>query len=329
MQELSLVTGASGLLGNNLVRVLLSHGEKVRCGVRNLTFLEPFADLDCEVVYADILDKESLLSAMRGVDTLYHAAAIFKHWSENPQKEIIQANLDGTQNILEAAAECGIKKVVYVSSMAALDRSKVPMDETGWGEDFPNPYYRAKNDSEKLAWELAAQLGLWMVTVLPSGIIGPYTYGHLSATNSLLNMIVKNRLPFNPNYSFNFVHAQDVARGMILAAQKGKSGERYILATEPSISTTRVMEIAETLFPGTKNPPILPKALQLILATMSAGISSVTHNPPALIAGNIRHFYMADETMNISKARNALGYEPMPPEKAIRETLLHLATQNF
>ncbi len=144
MKTISLVTGANGLLGNTLVRELINLGENVRASVRDIHNKKPFEGLDCEVVYADILDKKSLIEAMQGVGILYHVAAVFKHWSEDPEKEIIEANLTGTRNVLEAAAESGVKKVVYVSSMAALDRTKTPMNEKSWGTTFPNPYTKQR-----------------------------------------------------------------------------------------------------------------------------------------------------------------------------------------
>nr|WP_314463655.1 NAD-dependent epimerase/dehydratase family protein [uncultured Clostridium sp.] len=221
------------------------------------------------------------------------------------------------RNVLEAAAECGVKKVVYVSSMAALDRTKIPMDEDSWGTEFPNPYYKAKNDAEKSAWEIAEELNLWMVAILPSRIIGTNTYGHLSATNALLNTIVKNRLPFDPNFSFNFVHAKDVAKGMILAAQKGKNGERYILATEPSISTTKIINMARDLLINIKELDIIAKEELIRIAMEMEEESRMTHKPPLLLVGNVMDFYEAD------------GYNPLSPEQAIKEVLLHFSKENF
>ena len=100
MTKLNLVTGANGHLGNNLVRALLERGETVRASVRNPKDTLPFEGLDCEIVQADLMDKDSLTRALEGVDTLYQVAAVFKHWARDPQKEIIEPNLQGTRNIL-------------------------------------------------------------------------------------------------------------------------------------------------------------------------------------------------------------------------------------
>ena len=167
-KEIVLVTGANGHLGNNLVRELLNGGRNVRASVRDTNNKKPFESLDCELVYADMLDKKSLLIAFKNVDVLYHVAAVFKHWAKNPEKEILEANLKGTKNVLEAAAECGINKIIYVSSIASLDFSQKIIDETSWGKEFPNMYFKSKNESEKLAWKLADKLSLNMISVLPS-----------------------------------------------------------------------------------------------------------------------------------------------------------------
>ena len=159
MTKINLVTGANGHLGNNLVRALLARGETVRASVRNPENTTPFEGLDCEIVQADLMDKDSLLRALNGVDTLYQVAAVFKHWAPDPQKEIIEPNLQGTRNVLEAAAEQGVRRVVYVSSEVTLEHNASPVNESTWRTEFHNnPYVKSKTESEQLAWQLAEQL---------------------------------------------------------------------------------------------------------------------------------------------------------------------------
>ncbi len=138
MTQLNLVTGANGHFGNNLVRALLKEGKKVRGSVRDVNNREPFEDLDVEIVNAELMNKASLSNAMKGVHTLYHCAAVFKHWARNPDEEILQVNMEGTQNVLEAAAEQKIKRIVFVSSIIALDYRCPPMDESTWNINFSN-----------------------------------------------------------------------------------------------------------------------------------------------------------------------------------------------
>ncbi|MHB1280766.1 MAG: NAD-dependent epimerase/dehydratase family protein [Acidithiobacillus sp.] len=140
MQNTVLVTGANGHLGNNLVRVLLGKGEKIVAGIRNPANRAALADLECDITQIDLLDRSSLVKAMTGVSVLYQVGAVFKHWAKDPEREIYQANLQGTRNALEAAAEAGVRRIVYVSSLGALDRSRTPITETTWNPVTSNVY---------------------------------------------------------------------------------------------------------------------------------------------------------------------------------------------
>ena len=144
MNQVSFVTGANGHLGNNLVRLLLSKGEIVKAGVRDIKNTEAFAGLDCELVYAEMLDEQAMSDALKGVDILYHVAAVFKHWAKDPQSEIVQANLKGTEVVLKAAAKNGVKKIVYVSSVAAVGHNGSALDEHQWNTETQNAYYHSK-----------------------------------------------------------------------------------------------------------------------------------------------------------------------------------------
>ena len=324
-----LVTGANGHLGNCTVRELIKKGKNVRASVRDIKNTIPFKGLKCEIIYADILDKKSLLNAFKDVDVLYHVAAVFKHWAKNPQKEIYEANLKGTQNVMEAAKERGIKKIIYVSSIAALDSSLAIMDENSWGKKFPNVYFHSKNDAEILAWELADKLQLDMITVLPSGMIGPEIFSHFPPAMNLLNNIIKNKLRFDPQYGINYVHVQDVAQGMILAEEKGRIGQRYILGSEKPVNTTQVLQIAKSLYPEVKLPKKKSKRFQLFLATLMQVGSKITGKPPLLLRGNIHHYYKMNECLNIDKARSELGYNPRESHKALVETFEYLKNRSL
>ncbi|MEC4116435.1 NAD(P)H-binding protein [Myroides phaeus] len=145
MQQVALVSGGNGHLGNNLIRLLLSKGIKVRTTVRNINNTKPFEGLDCEIVYADLLDKASFVKALEGVDVFYAVAANFKLWAKNPQKEIYDNNLMGTRNVIEAAYEAGVKRIVYVSSIAALNYDQMPTKEVnGYNTNRLDTYYNSK-----------------------------------------------------------------------------------------------------------------------------------------------------------------------------------------
>ncbi len=323
-----LVTGANGHLGNNLVKELVAQGYKVRASVRNTNNTAPFKGVDCELVYADMTDKASLLKAMEGVDVLFHVAAVFKHWAMDAEAEIHEPNRRGTRNVLEAAAECHVKRVVYVSSIAALDHDVTPMNESTWSKAFPNAYYESKQESEQLAWQLAKELNIDLVTVLPSSMIGPDIYGHLTPTMSVMHSIINNQLPFDPAFNLNFVNVKDVAKGMVLAAEKGKAGNRYALATEPSISTTDLLQIAKALYPETEVPGVVPMEQLLQIAHKMEEESKTTGQAPFLLVNNVKHYYNADARIDISKARNELGYQPMAIDEVLKDTFRYLKQMN-
>ena len=242
MSNLCLVTGANGHLGNNLVRELLERGETVRAGVRDVHHVEMFKGLDCEIVYTEMQDKKAMLKALKGVDVLYHVAAVFKHWAKNLETEIIRPNVTGTEIVLEAAAEAKVKKIVYVSSVAAVGHNGEPLNESSWNNELSNAYYRSKIESEKRAWELAEKYNLWMVSILPSAMIGPFA-NRLTDTMQFLDTIRKNELPINPNFFFNFVDVRDVAKGVYTSSIEGESGNRYILANNNSSSLSEIFQV--------------------------------------------------------------------------------------
>lgn len=319
-----LVTGANGHLGNNVVRQLIAQGKHVRATVRNTNRRDAFEGLDCELVYADILDRKSLEAAFVDIDVIFHVAAVFKHWAKDAQKEIIQANNDGTRNVLEVAAKCSVTNIVYVSSISALDQREAVQDETSWGSQFPNPYFQSKCESEKLAWTLAKELKLQLISILPSAMIGPRVFDHTTPVMTLLNNIVHNRMKFDPQYGMHFIHVEDVAKGMIEAEKRELWGERIILGSQKGMLTTEVFEIAHRLFPEIHIPAKLPKRRQLLLAWFMKIGSRFSGNPPFLQAGNVHHYFQNLKELNTEKARRMLNFSPRSVETALKETLIYL-----
>lgn len=323
MSNLCLVTGANGHLGNNLVRELLKRGETVRAGVRDIHNIEMFNGLDCEIVYTEMQDKEAMLAALQGVDVLYHVAAVFKHWAKNPETEIIRPNVVGTEIVLEAAAKAKVKKVVYVSSVAAVGHNGESLNESSWNDDFSNAYYSSKIQSEKRAWELANKYKLWMVSVLPSSMIGPNA-NRLTDTMQFIDGIRKNELSVNPNFFFNFVDVRDVAKGIHASAIKGKSGNRYILANSSSSSLSEILDVANTKEFNFKLPLSLPKGLLYFVAWCLEFGASITGKPADLIRSQVKLFYGVRQEYDITKARTELGYEPRSSSMALLDAFKYL-----
>lgn len=323
MAQLCMVTGANGHLGNNLVRTLLSKGEKVRAGVRDTQNNVIFEGLDCELVYAEMLDKDAMLAALQGVDVLYHVAAVFKHWAKNPESEIIKPNIIGTEVVLAAAAEAKVKKIIYVSSVAAIGHTGEPLNEDNWNEETSNAYYQSKIQSEKIAWELALKYKLWMVSVLPSAMVGPNA-SHLTDTMQFLESIRTKKLAVNPNFFFNFVDVRDVAEGLHASSIKGKSGNRYILANDASSSMTEIIDAAKTSFPDHKLPPKVPKWLLYSLAWCLEVVAKLSGKPAELVRSQVDLFYGVRQEYNISKAQEDLDYAPRSPIIALVDVFKYL-----
>jgi len=323
MTQVCMVTGANGHLGNNLVRTLINNGEKVRAGVRDTQIKSMFEGLDCELVYTEMLDKEAMLAALQGVDVLYHVAAVFKHWAKDPETEIIQANIKGTEIVLDAAAKAQVKKIVYVSSVAAIGHNGEPLNENYWNEDSSNAYYQSKIRSEKKAWQLAEKLDLWLVTVQPSAMIGPNASG-LTDTMKFIKDIHTKSLPFNPNFFFNFVDVRDVAQGIHAAASKGKHGNRYILANDRSSSLREIINAANIVKEDYTLPSKLPKWLLLTTAWLMELSAKLTGKPAELTGSQVKLFYGVKQEYDISKAQRDLGYAPRSPMKALIDTFQYL-----
>jgi dihydroflavonol-4-reductase len=323
MGHLSLVTGANGHLGNNLVRALLAQGHRVRAGVRNLANTQPFEGLGCELVYAELEDKAAMLEALRGVDVLYQVAAVFKHWSLDPEADIVRPNVEGTRIVLEAAAQAGVKRVVYVSSVAAVGHSAQALNETSWNQDLSNPYYRSKILAEQQAWQVAQAHDLWMVAVLPSAMIGPNAQ-RLTDTMTFIETIYKKAVPLEPNFHFNFVDVRDVADACIAAAHQGVAGQRYILANQHCSSFSAIVAAANSVAPGYRVPPQAPKWLLLGIAWCNEILARRSGKPARLTLSQVRTFYGVKQEYDTSKAYEHLAYRPKSPTAALQDTFAYL-----
>lgn len=326
-KQLVLVSGANGHLGNNLVRLLIEKGFQVRCSVRNSKNKDCFKGLDCEVVQADITDKTSFVKALQGVETFYAVGASFKLWARNPKKEIYDVNMDGTRNTIEAAAEVGVKRIVYVSSIAALDYTQLPTKESnGYNPDRRDMYYNSKNDGEKLAFQMAKELGIELVSVMPGAMIGSEAFLPLNVSYGVLRLILNKKIPMDTKITLNWIDVKDVAEGCYLAAQKGRSGERYILANEKCMTITETTKLAQKLYPELKLkvPGSVPDFMLYAIAGFMEFSAKISGKPPVLTTKEIAMFSGLQQNFDISKSRNELGFNPKKPEQAVKEALAYL-----
>jgi dihydroflavonol-4-reductase len=326
-KKLALVTGANGHLGNNLVRLLINKGIPVRASVRNIKNKEPFVGLDCEVVQSDISDKQSMINALQGVETFYAVGAVFKLWAKDPKKEIYDVNMEGTKNLVEAAVEAGVKRIVYVSSIAALNYAKLPTRESyGQNPDRRDMYYNSKNDGETLAFELAKKHNIELVAVLPSAMIGSEAFAPLNVSYNIIRLILNKEVPVETDITLNWIDVKDVAEGCYLAATKGINGERYILANEQCLSIKDTTKIAQKLFPELqiKLPIAVPKSLLYTIAWFMEIGGKISGKAPLLSVKDISMFSGLQQNFDISKARKELGFNPIKPEVAVKNAMQYL-----
>ncbi len=324
--EISLVTGANGHLGNNLVRLLLSKNIKTKASVRDINNTIPFKGLDCELTQADLMDKKSLINAFKGITNLYAVGANFKMWARNPKEEIYNNNVIGTKNLFEAAHICGVKNIVYVSSVAALDFTKLPAKESnGYNKDRRNWYYNSKNDSDKLAIELSAKYNIRTVLILPSAMIGSEAY-KLSYSNTLVLQILKGEIPVDTNITLNWIDVKDVALGAYNAMTKGKNRERYILANKQHTSIQDSVKIAAKLYPKLKlkTPKKIPKPLLYCIAFIMEFTSKITKKEPLLQKHYLDMFYGLKQDYDISKSIKDLDFNPTDSKVALIKALKYL-----
>jgi dihydroflavonol-4-reductase len=225
-----LVTGGSGFVGSHLVRALLKRGEDVRCLVRESSRLDNLKDLPVEFAYGDLRDTVSLGKAMNGCKRLYHCAADYRLWAKDPN-ELYESNVNGTRNIMQAAFKAGVDRVIYTSTVGALglnDDGTPASEETPVAlEDMIGHYKRSKFLAEREVEKFIAG-GLPVVMVSPSTPVGELDIKP-TPTGKIIVDFLRGKMFGFVDTGMNLIDVRDVAEGHILAAERGKVGEKYIL----------------------------------------------------------------------------------------------------
>ena len=317
----TLITGATGFLGSAVLRLLLAEGREVRALVRAASDSRNIDGLDIERITGDLTDSASLRAAVKGCDALYHVAADYRLWIPKP-KEIYDINVEGTRNLMRAAGETGVSRIVYTSSVAVLGLSKdgTPADEdlpVGLG-DMTGHYKRSKYLAEEAVREMVSNHGLAAVIVNPSAPIGARDIKP-TPTGRIVVDFVNGRMPAYVDTGLNLVHVDDCARGHLLAFEHGKAGERYILGGE----NLTLREILLTLgrITGRAAPGVrLPNRLLMPFAYTAEGWSRLTGTETRLTVDSLR---MARKRMFFSSAKAAcdLGFSSRSAEQALTDAV--------
>ncbi len=321
------VTGASGFIGANLVHELLARGHRVRALLRPHTDERGLMGLKYERVTGDIFDRDNLWRQMDGCDWCFHVAASYRLWMRD-YTPMYQTNVEGTRNVMEAAGRAGCQKIIYTSTVGCVGLPKMvngvitPSNESQivTPDQFNNDYKQSKFQAEALAVKLFRKEGLPIIIVNPTAPVGPNDVKP-TPTGRIIVDFLNRRLPAYLETGLNWVHVRDVAVGHILAAEKGRHGERYILGNkEGNLTMLQALQQLEAL---TKIPAPkyrLPYALALRIAEINEYISFFTGKEPRAPMAGVR---MARHKMwyDPSKAIRELGLPQTPVTQAFTEAV--------
>lgn len=319
LSRISLLTGGTGFVGAHLARALVRRGDRVRCLVRTGSRLDNLEGLDVELVLGDLQDPASLRRATAGCRQVFHCAADYRLWAPDPA-EIYETNVQGTCNVLEAAAEAGAR-TVYTSSVGALglhpDGS--PADETTPVslDDMIGHYKRSKFLAEREA-ERAAAGGQDVVIVNPSTPIGDLDIKP-TPTGQILVDFLNRKVPAYVDTGLNLVDVRDVAEGHLRAAETGRHGEKYILGNR-NLTLKEIFDMLAEIT-GLPSPRIrLPHAIPLAFAQVSELWASLRGKPPRVSPESVR-MSMKRMFFDAGKAVRELGMPQSPVEDALERAV--------
>jgi dihydroflavonol-4-reductase len=324
----TLVTGATGFLGSHVARALAGRGEKVRVLVRPSSDLRALEGLDAERFTGDLRDRPSLERALEGVNRVFHVAADYRLWARDP-REIHESNVTGTQNLLDAARRAGVEKFVYTSTVATIAvprEGKLPNEETQSSiHEMIGHYKRSKFEAEKCALR-AMQSGLPLVIVNPTTPVGPGDWKP-TPTGKIIVDFLNGRMPGYVDTGLNFVPVEDCAQGHLLAAERGRVGERYILGAR----NLTLKQMLDLLAEASRRPAPrwrFPYAVAYVAGWVDTGVSRLLSREPQIPLEGVR---MARHKMFVdaSKAERELGFAAGPVEAALGRAVLWYQSNGY
>jgi dihydroflavonol-4-reductase len=317
----SLVTGANGFVGSAVARCLLDAGHEVRCLVRPGSDRRNLHKLPVEISEGDLRSAPSLKRAVTGCDSLFHVAADYRLWVPNPET-MYDINVKGTEALILAAAEAGMKRMIYTSSVATLGTHQ---DGTSANEDTPSSlvsmtghYKRSKFMAEEIVQQITDEHKLPLVIVNPSTPIGPRDIKP-TPTGRIVVDTLCGRMPAYVNTGLNVAHADDIAHGHLLAYAYGKPGERYILGGE-NMTLLQILQTIDEISGKQTKRFHLPLKLILPAAWLMEKMAMVTNIEPRATVDSVR---MAKKNMFFSsdKAIRELGYQYRPATEALEDAM--------
>lgn len=317
----TLVTGATGFVGSHVARQLVNGGHSVRVLVRPASNLCPLEGLQVERAEGDLRDFVSLGRAMKGVRRVFHVAADYRLWTRNP-REIYESNVEGTRLLFEAARSAGVERVVYTSTVATMAvphaARALPNEETRATLGQMIGHYKRSKFLAELEAIKAAAAGLPVVVVNPTAPVGPGDWKPTPTGRIILDFL-NGRMPAYVDTGLNVVAVEDVAAGHLLAAERGRIGERYILGAR-NMTLKQILD-ALSVITGRPAPRVrLPHAAALAAGYADEWFSRLTHREPRIPIEGVK---MSRHRMFVEsdKAARELGYKPGPVEAALERAV--------
>jgi nucleoside-diphosphate-sugar epimerase len=316
------VTGGTGFIGGEVVRRLRGRGDDVACLVRNPEKGKAVAALGCELVAGDLGDKAAIRAGIEGCDAVVHAAAMYEVGIPAKQRPAMyEANVVGTERVLQAAQEAKVSKIVYVSTVGVFGNTHGKVVDESYehpGKEFTSYYEETKLEAHKIAKRMMAEEGLPCTIVQPGGVYGP---GDTSQLGDLLEQFLSGKMPLIPfpDLGICLTHVEDIAGGILLALDKGRAGEAYVI----SGPATTMREAIETVagLTGRKAPKhALPTPLMKAMTPIGPLVGKMMGQPP-----NLRELISSADNVTFwagyEKAGRELGYAPRGLEEGLRQTL--------
>ena len=314
-----LVTGATGHIGNVLVRKLRRRGEKVRALIPAGESRDPLKGLDVEAVEGDVLNLDSVFESMRGVRGVFHLAGVISNMP-GPNPIVRKVTVDGTKNILHAAKESGVEKVIYTSSIHAIKRAEDGVIDESLPYDSDNPYGAYDRSKAEATLEVlnAARAGLEAVVACPTGVIGPYDY-----RGSMMGAVIHDAAAARPSFyvdgAYDFVDVRDVADGLISAAETGKRGESYIFSGN-KISVRYLLETIREITGRGFFQMKIPFDLAKFAAYFTPMYYQLAHTTPRFTPYSLE-VLQSNSNISHAKATRELGYRPRSIYESISDTV--------
>jgi dihydroflavonol-4-reductase len=313
-----LVTGATGKVGNAVARAASARGDDVRVLVRDVAAARDVLPAGVEPAQGDVTDPESVRAAMEGRELVFNAMGLPEQWLDD-EGTFERVNARGTETVVRAAREAGVRRVVHTSTIDVFHADRGGRFDESRLADYPKgtAYERSKQHAEELA--LAARGDMELVMVNPAGVYGPGPSGSASLEASLFEPLVKRRLPALTPGGLGVAHVDGVAAGQLLAAERGRDGERYILCDRH----VTLRELARTVVRLAGRgfvPPVLPVPVARALAAGSEALARATGVRPLVSRGQL-HFLLWNAAPDSSKAQDELGWEPTALEEGVSSAL--------